>query len=354
MRRRALLSAAFLAILFFVVTEPVLSCTSVCLPNEGDPVVAYNFDWDLGEGLALINKRGTIKKSRYEPRGATWTARYGSITFVHFGRDNPMTGMNEKGLTASAMRHQEGRLPDKDDRRVIGLLELLQYNLDNYATVAQVVAHIDALRPVPITGNLLAHLLFADANGDAATVEFLNGKSVVHRGKSLPVRVLTNSTYEESLKALSAAQQKGEVPKDRHSLGRFVRGAMLTPTANNPVERGFEVLDNTMDILTRWSIVYELRTKRVHFKTNWGRTERYVRLEDFDLSCRTPVQMLDLLAPGSGDASHAFVAYTRAANRALLQASLTRSAYIQAVPEKIIDALAAHPDLNASCADAGG
>ena len=37
------------------------------------------------------------------------------------------------------------------------------------------------------------HYLVADANGNVATIEFLDGKMVVHRGSNLPFTVLTKT-----------------------------------------------------------------------------------------------------------------------------------------------------------------
>jgi len=43
------------------------------------------------------------KVSFIRAQGATWVATYGSVTFNQFGRDKPMTGINEKGLMVSQM-----------------------------------------------------------------------------------------------------------------------------------------------------------------------------------------------------------------------------------------------------------
>jgi len=66
----------------------------------------------------LVNKRGTKKISQLRPQGAAWTAAYGSVTFNQFGRDNPMTGINEKGLMVSAMWLDETRYPPPADSRL--------------------------------------------------------------------------------------------------------------------------------------------------------------------------------------------------------------------------------------------
>ena len=40
-------------------------------------------------------------------QGATWAATYGSVTFNQFGRDKPMTGINEKGLMPGTATYRQ-------------------------------------------------------------------------------------------------------------------------------------------------------------------------------------------------------------------------------------------------------
>ena len=89
---------------------PAWACTTVCLLDGARPIVAYNYDFDPPEGLVLVNKRDTAKRSSLRGQGAAaWTASYGSVTFNQFGRDNPTTGINEKGLMVSLMWLSETR-----------------------------------------------------------------------------------------------------------------------------------------------------------------------------------------------------------------------------------------------------
>jgi penicillin V acylase-like amidase (Ntn superfamily) len=329
-----------------LLATPGFTCTTVCLLEQGRVLVAYNYDFHPSAGLVLVNKRGTSKKSRVEPQGATWTARHGSVTFNQFGRDNPTTGVNEKGLMVSLMWLDATGYPPPDHRPAAGILEWIQYHLDNHASVAEVVANAEAVRP---TGRTPIHYLFADASGDAAAIEFLEGKLVVHRGETLPVRALANSTYAESVAAFEAARKTGEMPTSRSSLDRFVRGAMLASGDGHPIARGFAVLAAVANPgYTRWSIVYDLGDGEVYFKTDTNKAIRRLTVSGFDFSCRTPVQILDVTAPGSDDVSTVFVDYTRAANRALLEASYAKTPFLRGRSD--IEKAAAHADATSSCA----
>src|SRR5882724_8093380 len=197
-------------------------CTTVVIPALDGAVVAYNYDFHPSEGLILVNKRGTSKRSRIEAGGATWTAKYASVTFNQFGRDNPTTGMNEAGLMVSLMWLDGTKYPGADARPATAILEWIQANLDTRGSVAEVVGAIDEIRPV---GDTPIHYFFADASGDAAVVEFLKGKAVVHRGASLPVKALANSTYDASIAAWREGEGKSWYRGRDGSLDRFIRGA---------------------------------------------------------------------------------------------------------------------------------
>jgi choloylglycine hydrolase len=348
MMRRHVVTLTGLCLAALVAT-PALSCTTVCLLEKDKAVVAYNYDFYPSEGLVLVNKRGTRKVSLIRTQGAAWEATYGSVTFNQFGRDNPMTGINEKGLMVSQMWLDETMYPPADTRPVVGILEWIQYNLDRHGSVAEVLANAEAVRPM---SRATIHYLVADATGDVAALEFLDGTLVVHRGAAMPVRALTNSTYADSVAAFERAKGKGEVPTTVSSLDRFVRAAMLANGGTtDPITRAFDVLAAVAQpYFTRWSIVYDLSAGEVHFRTEGNRAIRRVALAGFDFSCGTPVKMLDVSAGGADEVGAAFVDYSTAANRALMESSFTKTPFLQSVPAAARDAAAAHPAATSSCA----
>ncbi|HXJ80014.1 MAG TPA: linear amide C-N hydrolase [Candidatus Methylomirabilis sp.] len=334
-----------------LIARPVLSCTTVCLLEKEKAVVAYNYDFHSPEGLVLVNKRGTKKVSSVRTQGATWTATYGSVTFNQFGRDNPMTGINEKGLVMAQMWLDETRYPPADTRPTIGILEWTQYNLDRHATVAEVVAQVEAVRP---TSRYPIHYLVADPSGDAATLEFLDEKLVVHRGAALPVKALANSTYADSVAAWEKAESNGVMPVTLASTDRFVRAAMLAGQGKaESIGRGFEILTSVAQPnFTRWSVVYDLTALEVHFRTESNQAIRRLALAGLDFSCAAPVKMLDVTSGGAGDVRGALVDYTTAANRALIESAFTKTPFLREVPAATKDTLAAHPSMTSSCAPA--
>ena len=250
-----------------LVATPGFTCTTLCLVEKGRVLVAYNYDAWASEGLVLVNKRGMSKQGRIK-EAASWTARYGSVTFNQFGRDEPISGVNEKGLMGSVMWLDGTRYPAADHRPPIGLLRWIQYHLDNHANVAEVVANAELVR---VSSGFPVHFLFADASGDTAVMEFLDGKLFIYRGETLPVRALTNSNYADSLAAFEVAKRTGEIPTSESSIDRFVRGATLIGREGDPIARSFATLaavaSTTGETPTRWSIVYDLGASQVYLRS---------------------------------------------------------------------------------------
>lgn len=107
---------------------------------------------------------------------------------------------------------------------------------------------------------------------------------------------------------------------------------------------------NEKGLITRWSIVYDLGKGEVFFRTDGNRAIRRLAVANFDLSCGTPVKMLDVAAGSAGDVSAAFVDYSPAANRALVEASFTKTPFLREVQAAAREAFAAHPGATSSCA----
>jgi hypothetical protein len=78
---------------------------------------------------------------------------------------------------------------------------------------------------------------------------------------------------------------------------------MLATGGNaDPIARGFEILAAVgQPDFTRWSIVYDLSTRDVYFRTDGNRAVRRFALAGFDFASGTPVKMLDVTAAGAGD-----------------------------------------------------
>jgi choloylglycine hydrolase len=140
----------------------------------------------------------------------------------------------------------------------------------------------------------------ADAAGNVATIEFLNGKMTVHKDESLPFPVLTNNTYASSVEVANRWIGKN-VSLQNNSLDRFVKACGMLKKFNEtnmdmPVtDFAFSILDEVAQgNFTRWSIVYDINNKKIHFKTEANKEIKTVQFAVFDFACNLPPKMFNM------------------------------------------------------------
>ena len=316
-------------------------CSTFCLGSGDGLVFGKNYDWSFGDGMLFVNARGARKSAQRTSHGepATWSSRFGSLTFNQYGREFPSGGINEAGLVIELMWHEDGRYPAPDARPTLGCLQWIQYQLDTAATVDELLASDARVRidsPVPL------HFLVADRAGRVAAVEFLDGRLVAHTGDRLPLRALTNSSYSDSVayvRGLDAAHSAA--PGGPASLARFARAAARV--------RGFDkgeradavafAFDTLAEVAqpghTQWSIVYEPAAGRVHFRTLHRREIRTVRLAGLDFGCPSAGRSFDLDANAAGDITSALAPYSAEANADLVRRSFAKTPFLAAAGEEI-------------------
>jgi len=307
MMRRALAAAiALLAAL----PPPAAACTTFCLQGADGPVFGRNYDVLFGDGLVMVNRRDQEKWSTNGVGGAKWVSRYGSITFNQYGRGSPSGGMNEKGLVVEILDLPATTFPAPDARPTVSLLEWIQYLLDTSASVEEAIAAAELVR---IKSGARCHFLIADASGDTASIEYLNGQPVIHRGDWLPIRVLTNDTYVKSiLHYRDAPRVRATGFYDTgNSLDRFKRAARLVRLqealrGEDDVTASFRILDAVAQKhLTRWQIVYDMKRLAIHYRTDANRELRRVDIGQFNYACAAPPVVLDI-DEGRGEVATAF------------------------------------------------
>src|SRR5688572_1406395 len=108
----------FVAIVFVLFATAADACTTFCTRG----LFGRNYDFEIGDGMVVVNKRGMRKQSNTAVP-ASWTSRFGSVTFNQYGRDNPTGGMNEQGLVVELMWLDGTRYPRPDARPEVGTLE---------------------------------------------------------------------------------------------------------------------------------------------------------------------------------------------------------------------------------------
>jgi choloylglycine hydrolase len=303
-----------------LVSPTSFACSSFLLESENTKLLAKNYDWDLEHGYVLINKRNMKKQALPGAPGqktAQWTSQYGSTTFNQYGREFPNSGINEKGLAVEILWLKESIYPPADERPWINELQWVQYQLDNFATVADVLQNADKIRVQNFYAKV--HYLTCDASGECATVEYLHGKLVTHSGSALSPKLITNNTQETSagyLRHFVGFGGNTPIPAPSNdSLVRYVRAASFLQKKLPVTEQNaLGILENVRQgLYTKWNIVYNLGAGTVTFRTLTAPALKTFKTA-FNYSCKAPVLGFDLEDSASGDISKKFTAYTAEAN----------------------------------------
>jgi penicillin V acylase-like amidase (Ntn superfamily) len=329
-----------------------LPCTTFCFLDGKDWIYGRNYDWDTGNCLITVNKRGVAKTAYNKTNPAKWVSKYGSITFNQYGREFPLGGMNETGLVIECMWLQQTQYPQSDSRAELNELQWIQYQLDNCASVDDIIASDKIIR-IPSKDMALLHFLVCDSKGQAAVIEFLGGKMAVYRnGKNLPASALANNTYAQSIRRLKSAtrdKQSGAFDTLGTFSDRFLRAVQGIREWENTahgsaINHAFEILKKVTVRRTMFSIVYDVKNRYIYFKTKGNPKIRFFNFNGFQFDCHTPVKILDISSSGKGDVTASFSNYTFEANIDLIRKTYSETRFTQNVPEDKIRQVAHYPE----------
>lgn len=291
-------------------------------------VFGRNYDWITDAGMVCTNLKGLSKTSMKTENGETisWISRYGSITFNQYGKEFPTGGMNENGLVVELMWLDETKYPSNDNRPAVGVLQWIQYQLDNCNTIEEVISSDKKIRISP-TGSTPLHYLIADASGNAATIEFLNGNMVVHKGNELPLPVLTNNTYDESVNSFKSSDFYGNNSLERFNDAYKMIQQLNAGNSNKPLtDYAFDILGKvSQGNFTKWSIVYDITNKTIQFKTDRFQQIKTVSFSSFDFNCTSTAKVWDMNQAATGKIENLFSDFTPDINRRIVETAATES-----------------------------
>jgi penicillin V acylase-like amidase (Ntn superfamily) len=217
---------------------PSTACTRVVYqgPN-GTILTARSMDWkgDIPANLWIF-PRGIDRNGESGSNTVTWKSKYGSLVTSSWDLASS-DGMNEKGLVGNLLWLAESTYPaiDKNSKtKSLAISLWLQYALDNFATVAEVVDAFAknefnvASTHIPGTDIFATvHLSVSDATGDNAIFEYIGGNLVIHHDRKY--NTMTNSpVFDEQLAIMS--YWKGipgtiMLPGTNRAADRFVRAS---------------------------------------------------------------------------------------------------------------------------------
>jgi len=304
----------------------------------------------------VVNPRGLKKTGLVYPGEipASWSARFGSITFNQVGREYPMGGMNEAGLVVECMGLTQAEYPMADRRPAVMELQWMQYLLDTCRSVDEVIGVDDRVR-IQQQGQPL-HFLICDRDGEAAVIEFISFRTIIHRLKRKDARALTNSSYADCLTYSRRFRGFGgqeKVQETIYSVDRFVQLAQAIRDRRPTPEKAFAWLDmvsaqpgDAGDSHTQWQIVYRPVQGKIHFRTFRRRSTRTLDLSKHDFSCSEGARVLDLDTLPEDPLQNDFKALTTDLNGSLVRRTFAiyrEHKFVTDIPDIYLNALANYP-----------
>lgn len=317
------------AILLFCLGGPLNACSSFLLTRGDTLLVGHNLDEYIPvPGLIVVNPRGVAKQglgwSMVNPLSPVktafrWVSKHGSLTYSNMGKEFPDGGMNEAGLYVGEMNYYFTEW--LKDKRLVRIYhnQWIQYLLDNFETVDQVLASLSRVVP---DGHNRWQFFVADAGGNAATITFVKGRAVINTGDSLPVKALCNRRYAREMDTLRLYLGFGGTREidftDTMDDRRFVRAAFMLRDQDrkSPAEDyAFSILRRLDWRNNKWSLVFDLKRLTVRFNTDRSRKVKTVDLAAFDLGPTAPAMVFDINTDGEVDVGKKFMIYTEAIQR---------------------------------------
>lgn len=319
-----------------VLQNTTFACSAFLLKGDAYQVIGFNENWKHLPGMMVVNKRGLVKQNftwssliaaHPDTPKMSWTTKYGSVTFNAFGLDVPCYGMNEAGLfMVELFLDKTYSLPDPS-RPSMFWGQWIQYQLDTYATVEEVVQH---LPEAPVIdwwpGFPGSHFFVTDSQGRTAVIEFIEGKPVVSHAKGMPEPILCNKPYQAELTNLSrykgfGGEQTFDFPAKVWD-SRFVRIAHrlkeYRPETAAPLDYAWKLLNEV--VAGTWQLVADARSRTLYFRSKACDSIKSIRLADCDFSTSSPVQYVDLHINFKGDVAPYLAEWTPEINQAYVLA----------------------------------
>jgi penicillin V acylase-like amidase (Ntn superfamily) len=323
---------AFFAVVLLL-PAVALPCTTFGLCRDGDIVLGYNNDWFSTSACLVVNKRNVTKKAFISLHGKTfeWTSRYGSVTADFNAIGVSSAGMNEAGLVIDWLAPGKIQYPEPDARPAIDEIQWIQYQLDTNRTVDEVLQSAKKVQIRPYYWH--AHYFMYDRERNAAAIDFLDGKMVVTKIPRDGLQLMANRPYGESVEQyksdLAHKPDYKEVAGKKSSPHRFyiaagaVKACASDTGAATTVDLGFSILSQVANPHTLFSWVYDPVNLCIYYKTRSSPKTRKVSFDKFNFDNKTPMLLLDVNTPKTGDVSSQFTPYSRAMSRKLVTQTTT-------------------------------
>jgi penicillin V acylase-like amidase (Ntn superfamily) len=344
------MKALFLFLSFFSQFEFTFACSAYFLKNKVNSIawVGKNYDWSSDHGALFTNPRG-LNKINTHPNSKVefnWTSKYGSLTFSQFGKEFPLSGINEKKLVVEVLWLTSSLYPTAIiDKPILNELQWIQYILDTSSNLTEAISQAEKVEISPLYAKV--HYFVCDQT-ECATIEYLNHRIVITKTS---FHVLTNSDYQSSVQNLKKYKGFGgnqTIPHSYDSNVRFANLAQITQTHFNPsqadIMNGLDLVKSTTS--TQWQIIYNLNESKIYFRTKNFQSLKEIDLNIFfnpqDLSCRSNSKILEMNQNKIQIQKEDLSNWTHQLNKELILKNIILSSDLQKIAYE-------YPDLYTSC-----
>jgi choloylglycine hydrolase len=319
-----------------------------CTTFANNGFVAKSYDWHESDAVVLFNKKNINKTSlvlRKEDKEVVWTSRFSSLTVNQYGQEFPLGGINEKGLVVEIMVLEGSEYPTGANLGTVNELQWIQFQLDQFETVDQVIAAQTDLRISKVHSDV--HYLACDTKGNCATFEWHVRNYPSEPAARVSVRALTNSTYNDGMRYLQKYVGFGgskPVPQQASSsLDRFVVAATLAlPTSLFGLFDAFAGLDRVKTSQTQFQLVHDQSNLQLNFRSTKASAIKSLSLRSLInpklnhlSSCGSPAQALDIHSAPNGDLTAQMKEFGEPENKKLVEKTLGTLGLPAALVEKV-------------------
>ena len=251
-----------------------------------------------------------------------WTVKYGTVAiedddkYFYSGE-----GINEKGLTAHLLTQGDSVMPALvPHKQTVNAMSWVKYVLATCAYVNEVVDGLRNYQIMPMEGMYQGqkvtnpcHFAVNDASGDAAIIEFNDGKLNVFHGPQY--NVMTNEPkYTEQLANLARIKSEKkqycveQLPGGANAMNRFIRISFnmenmpepkntsqaivyMEEAIDNVLVPTFDEKKNPVSPLSdaweaRYRVVYDLRNMNMYFDQDETGKRVYLRIKTIDFTSK--------------------------------------------------------------------
>jgi choloylglycine hydrolase len=293
-------------------------------------IMAKSYDFSYGIGNLIVNKRNMKKVSldgSFKLKALRWTSKYGNVTFNQAGIEFPYSGLNEKGVAIEVLLLFEARFNENsNNKKSINESQILQYILDMAENVDEAIELFKKVHIYQMAAGV--HYFICDKTKECAVIEYLDGEINIYRGDNLPIKALSNTTYQKALDFYNSGDKPDQTNSSGRSKRRFndvAKGSISEISDETIIEDSFKILNkvrtnipNTFEI-TQWNIVYDLDNSKIYFNGKSGENTKSIDLKKLNFEChRRDNETIDMDFPTSGNINDHLTEYDYRAHKNLV------------------------------------